>query len=584
MTIADHGLKMARLRIGESELDPQRNVLARGGEEVRMEPKVVEVLAYLAHRPGEVVSRDELLHSLWPGVVVGDETLTQAVNKLRRALGDDVHAPRFIETIAKRGYRLIAPVQVIAEPSGSLRLPPGQAQRGARRRWTVLVAAGAAVVFAVLAGLRWQASTNEYPGAAEDSLPIVAVLPLSNQTGDPSRDYFYDGVTEDIISALGRFSGLRVVSRSSMAQYKGMAESAHAVRDALGVRYVVSGSIRESGDEMRVSVELSDAERGVVLWSERFAGAGVDVFRIQDQIVTSIVGHLAVKVTKQERERAASKPVSSLEAYDLVLRARPLRRESRASNRKAREMLARALQLARDYAEAHVQLASAEVFQIEAGWVEDPVEKLASVEKRLLAALAIDDPGANARAHGLLGYVHSMRGEFDRVLPEVDRAVALNPSDTFAIRARGLALLYLGRIDESIATLETARRFDPAYYSADAAFGLALAYYTTKRYPEALAAVNLALARFPREGFMHAMRAATLAQMEELDAAREAAARVVELDPAFPVDDFGTRFRDPQHTAHLQDGLRKAGLYSGATSSLMPSAGAPSRAGPDSLR
>jgi len=544
-----------RLRIGEWVVEPRRNLISRANRALRLEPKVIELLVHLARRPGEVASREELLAAVWPGVVVGDETLTQAVIKLRRSLGDDAHSPSYIETVSKRGYRLVAPVAPLQAAMSS---PSRPARR--RRAWLVaLAAAGSVAAILLIVNARWPIAVEDYPGA-RDPLPIVAVLPLANQTGDPSRDYFYDGVTEDIINALGRFSGLRVVSRSAVEQYKGMAEISRAVRDTLGARYVVSGGIREAGGEMRVSVALSDAERGVVLWSERFAGAGADVFRIQDQIVTSIVGHLAVKVTKQERERAAAKPVSSLEAYDLVLRARPLRRESRASNRKAREMLAQALHLAPDYADAHVQLASAEVFQIEAGWVEDPLDKLAGVERRVLAALALDDPGANARAHGILGYVYSMRGEFDRVLPEVERAVALNPSDTFAIRARGFALLYLGRIDESIEMFETARRFDPGYDSADAALGLALGYYASGRYPQALAAVDLALARFPREGFLHAVRAATLAQMDQLDAAREAAARLVELAPAFPVSDFGTRFRDPQHTARLQEGLRRAGL------------------------
>jgi TolB-like protein/DNA-binding winged helix-turn-helix (wHTH) protein/Flp pilus assembly protein TadD len=544
-----------RLRIGEWVVEPRRNLISRANRALRLEPKVIELLVHLSRRPGEVASREELLAAVWPGVVVGDETLTQAVNKLRRSLGDDAHSPSYIETVSKRGYRLVASVAPLeADTSG-----PSRPTRR-RRAWLVALAAASGVAAALLiVNARWPIAVDDYPGA-RDPLPIVAVLPLANQSGDPSRDYFYDGVTEDIINALGRFSGLRVISRSSVEQYKGTAEISRAVRDTLGARYVVSGAIRESGGELRVSVALSDAERGVVLWSERFAGAGADVFRIQDQIVTSIVGHLAVKVTKQERERAAAKPVSSLEAYDLVLRARPLRRESRASNRKAREMLTQALQLAPDYADAHVQLASAEVFQISAGWVEDPLDKLATVEKRLLAALAIDDPGANARAHGLMGYVHTMRGEFEQALAEVDRAVAINPSDALALRARGFALLYLGRLDESIAALETARRFDPGYDSADAAVGLALAYYATKRYPQALAAVNLTIARFPREGFAHAIRAATLAQMGKLDAARDAAARVVEFDPAFPVSEFGTRFRDPQYAAHLQEGLRKAGL------------------------
>lgn len=546
----------ARLRIGKWEVEPRRNLISCPEGTVRLEPKVIEVLAHLARRPGEVISREELLAAVWPNVVVGDETLTQAVNKLRRSLGDDAHVPSYIETVSKRGYRLIAPVAP-APASTPASSPPAR-----RRRWPWLAASLVGGIFlAALLSIdaRWPITVDDVPGS-RGSLPIVAVLPLANQTGDPGRDYFYNGVTEDIISALGRFSGLRVISRGSVEQYKDSVPSAQAIRDALGARYVVTGSIRESNGELRVGVELSDAEGGVVLWTERFVGTGADVFRIQDQVVTSIVGHLAVKVTKQERERAALKRASSLEAYDLVLRARPLRRESRASNRKAREMLAQALQLAPGYAEAHVQLASAEVFQIEAGWVQDPLDKLANVEKRVLAALAIDDPGANARAHGLLGYVYAMRGQFDQALVEVDRAVALNPSDTFAIRARGFALLYVGRTDEAIAALETARRFDPGYDSADAALGLALAYYTNKGYPQALAAVNLAIAKYPREGFLHAIQAATLAQMGDLHAARAAAARLVELDPAFPLSNFGTRFRDPQHTAHLRDGLRKAGL------------------------
>lgn len=545
----------ARLRIGKWEVEPRRNLISCVDGAVRLEPKVIELLVHLARRPGEVISRNDLLAAVWPNVVVNDETLTQAINKLRRSLGDDAHVPTYIETVSKRGYRLVAPVA--PAPASA----PGSLIPQRRRHWPWLAAlmAGGVALVLLLVNARWPIAVDDFPGA-RDPLPIVAVLPLANQSGDPGRDYFCDGVTEDIIGALGRFSGLRVISRSSVEQYKDSAPSAKVIRDALGARYVVTGSIRESGGELRVGVELSDAERGVVLWTERFVGAGTDVFRIQDQIVTSIVGHLAVKVTKQERERAALKPASNLQAYDLALRARPLRSVSRTANREARNMLTRALQLAPDYAEAQVQLAIAEIRQIEGGWVEHPVDTLASVEKRLLAALAIDDPGANARAHGLLGVVHLMRGNFDQALAEVDRAVALNPSDAYAVRSQGITLLFLGRIDEAITTLETARRYDPASESAAGDFGRALAYYTARRYGEALAAVDLGLARFPGEGFLHATRAATLAQMGELQAAREAVARLAEVDPAFQMDSFGTRFRDPQHMTHLRDGLRKAGL------------------------
>ena len=560
MPDADPSLEAAAIRIGEWDVEPRRNLLSCADRTVRLEPKVVELLVHLARRKGEVVGREELLQAVWPGVVVGDDTLTQAVNKLRRSLGDDAHAPTYIETISKRGYRLIAPVGMAP---GSVPAVTHAASPMPHRRWrwwAGIALAGAAVAAALmmLGKARWPFATDDYPGAG-DFPPIVAVLPLANQSGDASRDYFSDGVTEDVIGALGRFTALRVISRSSVEQYKGNVEGARGIRDALGARYIVNGSIRETDGQLRVAVELSDADRGIVLWSERFQGAGQDVFFIQDQIVKNIVGHLAVKVTQLERERARLKPVASLEAYDLVLRARPLRQTNRASNRRARDMLARALQLAPNYADAHVQLASAELAQIENGWVEHPVDKLAVLEKRLLRALAIDDPGANARAHGMLGFVHSFRGEYDQALIEMDRALEINPSDAFALRARGATLLFLGRIDDAIATLELERRFNPA---SDTVIGAlrALAYYTARRYPEALAAANLALMRYPHSASAHVMRAATLAQMGEPDAAREAAARAIEFDPALQVRNFGTQFRDPQHAAHLQEGLRKAGF------------------------
>ena len=540
-----------RLRVGEWQVDLRRNLISSAERAIRLEPKVVELLVNLARRPGEVISREELLTAVWPNVVVGDETLTQAVNKLRRSLGDDVHSPTYIETVSKRGYRLVAKVTPTAPDSS----------RPLRRRWPWLAAlssvGGIALVLLVV-NARWPIMGDDYPGA-RDSLPIVAVLPLANQGGDSSREYFSDGVTEDLISALGRFPGLRVISRSSVEQYKGQPVQPRVIRDALGARYIVSGSLRESDGRLRIAVELSDAVRGIVLWSQRFDGTGKDVFVIQDQIVKNIVGRLAVKVTQLEQARAARRPASNLEAYDLVLRSRPLTRESRAANRRAREMLDRALQLAPDYAEAHVMLALAEMTQIEYGWVEQPDDLLARLEKRLHAALAIDDPGVNARVHGLLAGVHSMRGDFDQALIEIDRALEANPSDAFALRARSYTLTFLGRIDEAIATFEMARRFDPAG-SVATGFISSLAYYTAGRYAEALAAADITLMKYPHNSALHALRAATLAQMGEENAAREAAARLMQLEPVFPVRQFGSRFRDPKHAAHLQDGLRKAGL------------------------
>jgi TolB-like protein/DNA-binding winged helix-turn-helix (wHTH) protein len=348
----------AAFGLGPWRVDPGRNELSRDGEVVRLEPKAVEVLAYLAGRPGEVVPREELLGAVWPGVVVGDDALTQAIIKLRKALGDEAHKPTYIETISKRGYRLIAPVD-------------GKRVTAIRRRrvplWVgtavvlviVLVAVAAMPMLGKNARMPWPLATD--PRGISTSVPIVAVLPFSNLSGDPKRDYFSDGVTEDIITGLGRFSGLRVMSLNAVQEFAGKPAPLELLKARLGARYIVKGSVREVAPQLRVSVELSDTEKGVLLWSERYDGEGAQLFEIQDRIVRSIVGALQVKVTQFEQQRVFTRPTEELEAHDLVLRARSLLHQlDRRANREARGLLARARELAPNYAEILTALGEAE--------------------------------------------------------------------------------------------------------------------------------------------------------------------------------------------------------------------------------
>ena len=566
LTAGDENGLPQNLRVGEWHVDSARNELSRGAESVKLEPKVIEVLLHLARRAGEVVSREELLSAVWPGVVVGDDALTQAIIKLRKAFGDDAHHPKFIETISKRGYRLIAPVE-----AGGKALAAAQRREPFPRNRVVIAAAigillvsvGALVVFPELAktvGMPWPIAV-ETAGLPMGGRPTIAVLPLANLSGDAKRDYFSDGMTEDIINALGRFSSVRVISRNSVDAFKGRAATPQAVRSELGARYIVKGSVREADGKLRVAVELSDAEKGVQLWSDRYDGEGKDVFGFQDRIVKHIVGALEVKVTRLELERAASKPPQNLEAYDLVLRARALHvRSDRASNRQARALAAKAIEMVPDYAEGYVVLANAETQRSIYGWAEDPAEGLRRAEALAQRALALDDPGAHARAHGQLGTIYSASRRFDEALTEFDRAIELNPSDVFAHDARGSNLMYLGRPEEAIAAMEMAMRLNPAGRSSGTGFGFSLAYYMLGRYRESLAVADAALASFPDAPFLHAMRAAALGQMGNTEEAAKAAAQLMRLDPYFRVEQFGTRFADPRHMAHLQEGLRKAGM------------------------
>jgi TolB-like protein/class 3 adenylate cyclase/Tfp pilus assembly protein PilF len=416
------------------------------------------------------------------------------------------------------------------------------------------------IVVVALAAIASPWLMDRFKKTVDASAATIAVLPFANQSGDAKRDYFSDGITEDIINALGRFSGLRVIAHSAVQAYRGRKMSNDEVSRELGVRYIVQGSVREAGGRLRVGVELSDAAKGTLLWSERYEGEGMEVFEIQDRIVRNVAGALAVKLTSLEQQRAISKPPESMEAYDLVLHARELLpRGERATNREARALLAQALRLSPSYAEAHAALAHAEMQRALFGWVEDPEEALRRSAEAAQRAIALGDPGAAARAHGVLGTLYTFTGKFDAALVEADRAIELNASDALAHTLRGGILLWLGRLEESIASTEAARRFDPRL-SYEAGFNLAFAYYLAGRYKEAAAAAEATLSRNPDVVFVQAVRAAAAAQLGSAEEARLAAAEVRRLDPFFNTERFGTRLVNPAHRQAIQQGLRKAGL------------------------
>lgn len=386
----------------------------------------------------------------------------------------------------------------------------------------------------------------------------IAVLPFVNQSGDPKRDYFSDGITEDIIHALGRFSGLMVMSRNAVQAYKGRPVASADISRELGVRYIAQGSVREADGKLRVAVELSDAEKGTQLWSERYEGAGAEVFEIQDRIVKHIVGALAVNLTRVEQQRVFTKPTESLEAYDLVLRARSLiDRHERSSNREARALLARAEKLAPEYAEVTTALCEAEFARAIYGWIEDATERMRRAEELCRRTLASTDQLGHARAHAVLSTIYSHQNKFDEALNHADLAIALNASDSLALNRRGQALLYAGRIEEAISAMETAKRFD---LYATFGLNLAIAYFIAERYREALAQADVSLTRIPHHIALNAIRAAALAQLGNADEAARAADQVRRFSPLFDAENFGTRFADPKYTARLQEGLRKAGL------------------------
>ena len=564
-TVAANGSDGAAgsLVIGDWTVDAAHNELRRGGEVARVEPKVIEVLVHLAAQPGRVVSREELLSTVWPGVVVGDDALTQAVIKLRKALGDDAHRPKFIETISKRGYRLIAPVRNAAGPATEA-MPafPRSRPRGLRAGTVV------ALLVAIAAGLTlWQGTRMPWPLAedirarpATSSLPTVAVLPLTNASDDPKKEYFSDGVTEDIIAGLGRFSGLRVMSRNAVQEYKKKETSLQAIRDELKARYIVRGTVREAAGKMRVAVELSDADKGELLWSDRYEGQGPELFEIQDRIVRDIVAALQVKLTRLEQERAEGRPTESLEAHDLVLRARFLLEQiDRGANREARALLGRAHPLAPEYAEVLVVWGEAEIQRALFGWVENPSEAIHRAEELAKRILASSDLRSHGRAHLLLARFHSNMGRPEEARVHAERALAANPADSVSLFWRGVGLLYVGQAEEGVAAMEEARRFDP-HMNAAVGVNLVMGYYMTNRYRDAIALSDILLTRFPRDVGLHAAKAAAYVQLGDETRAREAAAQVKRFNPYYQTRFAGERFLKQEHRDRYRLALQKAGL------------------------
>ena len=466
-------------------------------------------------------------------------------------------------------------VKNIARPVHLFRVVAGAAgvMRRSRRPRTWRVMFAPAILLAIAIGA-WIATADSAKDArnrlaslvgkkssqASSARASIAVMPFMNQSGDPKRDYFSDGITEDVINALGRFSGVMVMSRNAVQAYKGRPVTSAEISRELGVRYIAQGSVRQADGKLRVVVELSDAEKGAQLWSERYEGAGAEVFEIQDRIVKNIVGALAVNLTRIEQQRVFTKPTDSLEAYDLVLRARSLLDLSeRSANREARDLLARAQNVSPEYAEIYTSLCDAEFQRALYGWIEDAAEALKRAEELCKRVLASPDQRAHTRAHAVIAGIYSNQNRFEEALSQTERAIELNASDSRALYQRGSTLLSVGRIDEAIAAMETAKRFEP-HPSAGAGLYVAIAYYVAGRYREALAQADALLTRTPHHVALNAMRAATLAQLGNADEARQAADQVRRLSPLFEVENFGTRFANPAYTARLHDGLRKAGL------------------------
>ena len=271
-------------------LDPERRELTRASGAVAIGPQVFDLLVHLLNNREHVVSKDDLMDSVWRGRIVSESTLASHINAVRQAIGDNGQEQRLIRTIARKGFRFVGDVSEVAS-----------AQSADARR------------------ARQPQIRRPLPCLSLPDRPSIAVLPFVNLSGDPEQDYFADGIVEEIITALSRIGWLFVIARNSSFTYKGRVIDVKQVGRELGVRYVLEGSVRKAANRLRITGQLVDAATGGHLWADRYEGAIDDVFELQDQITISVVGAIAHELERAEIERAKRKPTESLDAYDYFL-------------------------------------------------------------------------------------------------------------------------------------------------------------------------------------------------------------------------------------------------------------------------
>jgi class 3 adenylate cyclase/TolB-like protein len=493
---------------------------------------------------------------------------------ISRAVRDQVRdkLPVGFDDLGEQTVKNIArPVRAFGLPPESVAAAPDLSPEGSpaptrrNRPWigvalAVVGIAGGAGAWWVLAGplTTSRPSVGAPPVAPSVARASIAVLPFASLGAEGGSDYFADGLTEDIIAALGRFRDLSVISRGGVFAYKGKNPTPAEVGRDLKVRYVVEGSIRRAPERVRVSVSLTDTARSALLWSEKYDAEPKDILAVQDQITRRISGALAVRVTSLELAESAAKPPSNLEAYDLVLRGRDLlSRLTRSANAEARALFERAIELDPNYAPAYVGLGRVNLRAVESGWTPDPSEALERVEN--LARKAIERDDLNPGAHALLGQALVQFGDYDRALDELKRAIDLNGSDAEAYAGLVTVLLYRGDIAGAIAAGELLAQFQPDIVKRNAP-NLAVAYLLADRGSDAVHILEQLLDRNRADLFTNVMLAAAYAEVGRQQEADRQAELVRQRFPGLSTEEFGSLLRDPNQRGKLRLALKKAGL------------------------
>lgn len=490
---------MAIHAFGPFRLDSKAEILFRGPEALPLGRRAVALLRVLVERSGTLVSKDALIEAAWPGLAVEDSNLTVQIAALRRVLADEPGGERWIETLPRRGYRFIGP-QDAAQATEISKTP--------------------------------EVEPANRPRLGDK--PSIAVLPFSNMSGDPEQDYFADGMVEEIVTGLSRIKWLSVISRSSTFIYKNKPVAVEEIRRKFGVRHIVQGSVRKSGNRVRITAQLVDAETGTHLWAEQYDRVLEDVFALQDEITMCVVGAIEPSLRKLELDRIRRQRPNSFNAYDLLLQSQPLVFAGMpAEAAKAIPLLEEALTLEPDYSAAHAYMSWCMHSRFGRGGLREEDRLAAIRHARAAVRFGSDDATALAIAALVLAYDGH---DIATALKVFDRALELSNCNIFVLCWSAAILAWIGKSELAIERAQLALRlgpFDPLNWRANHA--LSIAYFQSRKYGDAADAAQNVVDANPVYSLPRAILAAALVRLGRVDDAKAMARTVLEREPSFTI-------------------------------------------------
>jgi TolB-like protein/DNA-binding winged helix-turn-helix (wHTH) protein/Tfp pilus assembly protein PilF len=494
------------LRFDNFELDVRTGELRKHGVRLRLQGQPLQVLAALLERAGDMVTREELRAQIWTSdtFVDFDHSLHNAIARIREVLGDSAERPRYIETLPRRGYRFIAPVDAgnLPTPSGAADSAP-PADLPGQLRLTKSHALLVTTVFAVLViGIAfWLERTGGTPTSAAPRLNSIAVLPLDNLSGDASEEFFADGMTDQLITDLAKVGSLRVISRTSVLRYKGTKKSLPEIARELHVDAIVEGSVIRSGRRVRVTAQLLQADTDQHLWAETYDRDIGDVLKLQGEVADAIAQQIRAQLTSQQQAQLRRAAAVDPAAYDAYLKGRlyfTTEFTKPDSLKKAQHLFEEAIQKDPNFALAYAGLADTYVYLAFSGALQkDPAYQ--SAKQALAKALQLDD--TIGEAHDTLGVLNSQFDwDWDAAEREFNRAIALAPSYSCAHEDRAIFLASVGRRSEALAEIAKIDQLDYGFSSAGAE---SKTYYALRDYPQLIEASKRGLLLDPKDSGQH---------------------------------------------------------------------------------